>query len=130
MKAVMSSQIENNQKEVEFNLHQMIKSFKALSEPTRVRILLLLLHRECCVCEVSQALDISQTRTSRSLKALYEAGFLKLRKMGLWSQYSIDKEVLPPPLRKIIEAIGKAMEGNPVIARDRQQLATVQVKRC
>ncbi len=43
---------------------------KALSDETRLRISSLLLERECCVCEVMQALDISQTRASRNLRHL------------------------------------------------------------
>jgi len=66
-------------------MKETIKAFKALSDETRLRILNVLLQRECCVCEVMQALDISQTRASRNLAALRDAGFLKLRKEGLWS---------------------------------------------
>ena len=73
-------------------MRDVIKAFKALSDETRLRILNLLMERECCVCEVMQALEISQTRASRNLSALYDAGFLKLRKDGLWSLYSIDEE--------------------------------------
>ena len=54
----------------------------------------LLLQRECCVCEVMQALNISQTRASRNLSMLYNAGFLKQRREGLWAYYSIDKSSL------------------------------------
>ena len=73
-------------------MRDTIKAFKALSDETRIRILNILLERECCVCEVMQALDISQTRASRNLAALLDAGFLKLRRDGLWALYSIDKE--------------------------------------
>ena len=76
-------------------MRELVKAFKALSDETRLRIINLLLERECCVCEVIQALDISQTRASRNLNILYNAGFLKLRKDGLWSLYSVvDRERL------------------------------------
>jgi ArsR family transcriptional regulator len=74
-------------------MQNFIKAMKALSDETRLRILNLVLQRECCVCEVTQALDISQTRASRALSMLHEAGFLKLRKEGLWSHYSIDDQI-------------------------------------
>ena len=73
-------------------MQDLIKATKALSDETRLRILNLLNERECCVCEVMQALDISQTRASRNLGALYDAGFLRQRKEGLWSLYSINKD--------------------------------------
>ena len=58
-------------------MRELIKTFKALSDETRLRILNVLLERECCVCEVMQALDIAQSRASRNLGVLYDAGFLK-----------------------------------------------------
>ena len=73
-------------------MQDLIKAMKALSDETRLRILNVLLERECCVCEVMQALDISQSRTSRNLGALYGAGFLKVRRDGTWMLYSMDWE--------------------------------------
>ena len=63
-------------------MRDTIRAFKALSDETRLRMLNILLDRECCVCEVMQALDISQTRASRNLAALVDAGFIRLRKDG------------------------------------------------
>ena len=98
------------------------KAFKALSDETRLRILNLLLERECCVCEVMQALDVSQTRASRNLAALYDAGFLNLRKDGLWSLYSIDREGMKEYLANLVDAVRKGLEGNQVISLDRERL--------
>ena len=103
-------------------MRDLIKAFKALSDETRLRILSLLMERECCVCEVMQALDISQTRASRNLSALYDAGFLKLRKDGLWSLYSIDREGMKEHFSQLVEAVKKALEGNKVVAQDRERL--------
>jgi|GEM_PF-3646391 len=60
-----------------------VRALKALGDIMRLRILGLLLERECCVCEVVQVLDISQTRASRNLARLYKAGLLKMRKIDL-----------------------------------------------
>src|SRR4030043_163364 len=104
------------------NMRDLIKAFKALSDETRLRILNVLLERECCVCEVMQALDISQTRASRNLSALYDAGFLKLRKDGLWSLYSIDAEGMKPYYATLVEAVKKGLEDNKLVAEDRKRL--------
>ena len=103
-------------------MREAIKAFKALSDETRLRIINILLERECCVCEVMQALDISQTRASRNLSALYEAGFLKLRKDGLWSLYSIDKDGMKEYLADLIKALTKALENNAAVVQDRERL--------
>ena len=105
-------------------MRDTIKAFKALSDETRLRILNILLERECCVCEVMQALNLSQTRASRNLSALHDAGFLKLRKDGLWSLYSIDTDNTKDYLNDLIQVITKALKGNPNLALDRERLNT------
>lgn len=103
-------------------MRDLIKAFKALSDETRLRILNLLLERECCVCEVMQVLEISESRASRNLSFLYDAGFLKLRRNGLWALYSIDREGLKPHYTNLLEAVQKALEGNETAMLDRQRL--------
>ena len=71
-------------------MQDLIKVMKALSDETRLRILNILLEKECCVCEVMQTLDISQSRASRNLGILQDAGFLRTRREGAWIIYSID----------------------------------------
>ncbi len=103
-----------------------IRAVKAISDETRIRILKVLIERECCVCEIMQAMDISQSRASRNLKVLYDAGFLKLRKDGLWSLYSIDKEGMKEYFSDLVEVVGKALEGNRVAALDWKRLQKVE----
>ena len=103
-------------------MRDLVKAMKALSDETRLRILNLLLERECCVCEVMQALDISQTRASRNLSALYDAGFLKLRKDGLWSLYSIDEAEMKPYYADLVEAVREGLKANELVAQDRKRL--------
>ena len=103
-------------------MRDLIKVFKALSDETRLRILNLLLERECCVCEVMQALNISQTRASRNLSTLYEAGFLKLRRDGLWALYSIDDENVREYSADLVKAVRKALSDSEGLALDRERL--------
>jgi len=103
-------------------MRDAIKAFKALSDETRLRILNILMERECCVCEVMQALDISQTRASRNLSALYDAGFLRLRKDGLWSLYSIDEEGMSDYLTDMVQAVTKSLKMNKIAELDHKRL--------
>jgi ArsR family transcriptional regulator len=104
------------------NMRDAIKAFKTLSDETRLRILNLILERECCVCEVMQALQISQSKASRGLSALYDTGFLKQRKDGLWSLYSIDTESRKDYIPDLIEVAKKAIKDNKLAALDRERL--------
>lgn len=103
-------------------MYRLIKATKALSDDTRLRALNLLLQRECCVCEVMQVLNISQTRTSRNLSILYDAGFLKLRKEGLWAYYSIDKAALEKYLSMLLDAVESGLRDNGEAKEDIERL--------
>jgi ArsR family transcriptional regulator len=103
-------------------MREVVKAMKALSDETRLRILNLLVERECCVCEVMQALDISQTRASRNLSLLHDAGFLKMRKDGLWSLYSVDQEGMKGYFADLVEAVDKSLKGNELAILDRERL--------
>ena len=107
-------------------MRDLIKAMKALSDETRLRIMNILLERECCVCEVVQALGISQTRASRNLSTLYDAGFLKLRKEGAWSLYSIDNEGMADYLSELIVAVRKSVQNNKTVVLDKERLKKAQ----
>ena len=107
-------------------MRQLAKVFKVLSDETRLRILNLLLERECCVCEVMQALQISQTRTSRNLHFLYDVGFLKLRREGLWALYSVDKDGLKEYYADIVETVREALKDNETASKDVDRLRVTQ----
>ncbi len=107
-------------------MEQVIRTFKALSDETRLRILHVLIERECCVCEVMQALEISQTRASRNLKALYDAGLLKMRRDGRWVLYSVDQDRMNPYFTTLVKAVRNILENNPKIAQDRERLKKAQ----
>jgi len=103
-------------------MRDLIKATKALSDETKLRMVNLLLERECCVCEVMQALGISQSKASRGLSALYDADFLKMRKDGLWSLYSIDREGSQIYQSQLIEAVKEALKNNKIAEEDRERL--------
>jgi len=107
-------------------MRDIVKIFKALSDETRLRILNILLERECCVCEVMQALNISQTRASRNLGVLHDAGFLKLRKEGLWSLYSVDAEGMQEYLSETVQAVTKAVKNKRMAEHNRERLRNAE----
>ncbi len=103
-------------------MRDAVKAMKALSDETRLRILGVLLEKECCVCEVMQALGISQTRASRNLGILRDAGFLRMRKDGLWVLYSIDQGGTNEYYSSLLEAVQKSLVHDEVAALDRKRL--------
>ena len=67
-----------------------LKSVSALNDETRVLLLKFLdTHGECCVCDLQESLGMIQSRLSRHLKILKEAGFLRVDRKGTWAYYAI-----------------------------------------
>jgi ArsR family transcriptional regulator, arsenate/arsenite/antimonite-responsive transcriptional repressor len=64
--------------------------FKALADETRLKILWLLMgQEELCVCDIMGVLGITQSKASRHLRYLFNAGLVTDRREGLWMYYRI-----------------------------------------
>ena len=68
--------------------------YKALSDETRLKSLLLIAHQqELCVCELIAALDLSQPKISRHLAQLKQAGIVSDRRQGQWVFYQLSDKL-------------------------------------
>ena len=64
--------------------------FKALADPTRVGIVnRLAAADEVCVCDLTDAFDVSQPTVSHHLRVLREAGLVESRSRGTWAYYRL-----------------------------------------
>jgi len=67
-----------------------LKTVGSINDETRLRILRFINENdEVCVCDIENSFDMIQSRVSRHLKILKEAGFLKVERKGRWAYYSI-----------------------------------------
>src|SRR3972149_4138731 len=103
-------------------MRELVKVYKVLSDESRLRGLNLLLERPCCVCEVMQALEVSQSKASRILSMLHDADILTVHREGLWAVYSIDWEGMEPAIKDIIGATTRSFAENPQMKADRERL--------
>jgi len=71
---------------------RLAQTFKALSDPTRVRIISALLHSELCVHELAACLGMSQSAISHQLRTLREMRLVRFRKEGRHVYYTLDDE--------------------------------------
>ena len=97
---------------------QAVNYFKCLSDETRLRCMLLL-HREgeLCVCEITQALALSQPKISRHLAQLRQSGLLSDQKKGLWVYYKINP-VLPEWVWVFLRETVTVVQENSVFQQD------------
>jgi ArsR family transcriptional regulator len=97
--------------------------FKALSDPTRLRIAALLaLKGEVCVCYLAEALGAQDFKVSRHLAILRAAGVVEARRAGTWMHYS-----LAPPRSKVerclFDCFRRHLRGHPTVREDMKRLS-------
>jgi ArsR family transcriptional regulator, arsenate/arsenite/antimonite-responsive transcriptional repressor len=95
--------------------------FKALGDPTRLRIVALLSHGELCVCHLESALALSQPNASRHLAVLKSAGVVEPRRDGNWVYYRLAEQPDPHCARQL-RALIKVFADQKALARDVERL--------
>jgi ArsR family transcriptional regulator, arsenate/arsenite/antimonite-responsive transcriptional repressor len=81
-------------------------TFKALADPTRVAIVnRLAAAPEVCVCDLTDAFELSQPTISHHLRILRDAGLVEAERRGTWAYYRLVPET--------IERLGAALAGRP-----------------
>ena len=99
--------------------------FSALAHDTRLRCLLLLLeHKELCVCELTHAIGAAQPHMSRHLGQLREAGLVADRREGLWIYYRVNRE-LPIWVKNLLKETARGVKGAEPFVKDLAVLAAM-----
>lgn len=105
-------------------MRSLIRALKAIADETRIRIMKVLLKEESlCVCEIMQALDITQTRASKNLRILRDAGFVIDRREGSWVHYSIDKDATSKYCKAISSLLKGWLNDSKIIVEDTRRLS-------
>lgn len=76
---------------------RLARSFKALADPTRVRLLSLIAGTdggEACICDLTGPVGLSQPTVSHHMKQLVEAGLVTREQRGKWAYYAVVRESL------------------------------------
>jgi len=76
-------------------MNDLVLFAKALADPTRVRILAALRLSVLCVCELCDALEMSQSSLSTHLQVIKQAGLVTARKDGKWVYYGLEPSHAP-----------------------------------
>jgi ArsR family transcriptional regulator, lead/cadmium/zinc/bismuth-responsive transcriptional repressor len=80
-------------------------TFKALSDPTRVRIVSLLAGAELCVCDLAAALGMSQSAVSHQLRTLRDMRLVRWRRDGRQIFYTLDDEHVEDLFRRGLDHV-------------------------
>jgi ArsR family transcriptional regulator len=109
-------------------LNSSLDTLKLLSDPTRLRLLALLMREELSVAELQEILGMAQSRISSQLAQLRQAGFVADRREGKKAFYSL-RAGLPPRQLALLKAAGEAVTDAPEFSEDRDNLDRILQKR-
>ena len=120
----------------ERQMETLASFFKALADPTRLRILYCLRHGELCVCDIMAALDMPQSTISRHLTTLKHAKLVQGRRCGKWMYYKQDTpdNMLAEAVRRLLVSPNTELALSAVVqgdtARLRHHLETKPANAC
>ncbi|MBX2842516.1 MAG: metalloregulator ArsR/SmtB family transcription factor [Flammeovirgaceae bacterium] len=104
-----------------FNLQLGCQFLKAFSDESRIRIVhLLFRNKEMCISDIELVLDFTQTKTSRHLIYLKNAGLVDSRKVDQWTYYSVKEEV-----SDFVEMIYKYLDKDQNLDKDLETYKTL-----
>lgn len=90
---------------------RLSETFKALSDPTRVKIVFSLLPGELCVCEISEVVGMSQSAVSHQLRKLKDLRLVKRRKSSKMVYYSLDDDHIIKLLTQGVDHVSEEFHG-------------------
>lgn len=85
--------------------HDLAKVFKALGDPTRVKLLSMIVSSssgEMCVCDLTEPVGLSQPTVSHHMRLLTEAGLVTREQRGRWAYYRPTTGVLTDAAKQLI----------------------------
>jgi ArsR family transcriptional regulator, arsenate/arsenite/antimonite-responsive transcriptional repressor len=98
--------------------------FRALADPTRLRIINLIGDQEVCVCYFVEILKTNQPKISRHLAYLRRAGIVTARREGIWIHYRISTPA-DENAAKVLMAVREWLAKDPVMQQDQKRLDKV-----
>ena len=110
-------------------MEAFILQSKAISDPTRVRMLKLLKGGELCVCEIMEVLNLVQSTASKHLNILKMAGLVESRKNGTWSYYRLSEKSREHN-KDFLKFIAVHLNDDDIITKDKKFLRTKKKNTC
>jgi len=102
-----------------------IRVMKALSDPSRVKVMKMLGSRHLCVCEITNILGLAQPTVSKHLKVLEEAGLVESWKEGSWVNYRLPEHPENLYAAEMLAKLPGWLADEPQIQEALAQVATV-----
>lgn len=109
-------------------MSSIVRALRSLSDPTRLRLMVLLQEEELSVAEIQEITKLAQSRISTHLGNLQDSGLVKFKRKGKRSFYSV-AEVGEKCVEMVVRRVGEGVEEIPEISDDKVNLARLLERR-
>jgi len=106
-------------------MRDLVRKFKALSDPNRIRILKMLEVRPLCVCEITEILKLAPSTVSKHLSILRDADFILDEKDGKWVNYRLNEEQGSEQVKKLLPLIRAWLHEDQLVFSDLDRVLTL-----
>ena len=106
-------------------MRNLVKIFKALSDPNRIRILKMLEYRPLCVCEITEVLQLATSTVSKHLSILRDVELIIDRKEGKWVNYELNHSAQDLNIKEVLAMVANRLNKDKTIVSDLKKVKSV-----
>ena len=106
-------------------MRETINLYKALSDPNRIRILMMLRQKPLCVCEIVDVLGLANSTVSKHLSILRHTNLILDEKDGRWVNYRLAEAHESQDIGFVLERLAQQLHADPLIQSDTEKLNQV-----
>ncbi len=106
-------------------MRELAKTFQALSDSNRIRILKMLEIRPLCVCEITEILKLANSTVSKHLSILRDSGFIMDEKDGRWVNYRLIDHAGNEYVTRLLPLLSSWLPDDNIIKQDQRRVTEV-----
>lgn len=106
-------------------MRDVVKIFKALSDPNRLRIIKMLQIRPLCVCEITDVLQLATSTVSKHLSILRDSELIMDEKEGKWVNYRLNLQAADEYVGKLLPLLEKWLPDDNTVRQDAEKVKSV-----
>ncbi len=111
-------------------VHQLLNITKALSDESRVRILMFLRGRELCLCQINEVLGLATSTVSKHMSVLTQTGLVQVRKEGRWRYFRLPGDDAPRLVKECLAWLEAALAAEVAVAQDNRRVRAIEKIPC
>lgn len=107
-------------------MQNLLTIAKALSDESRIRVLLALQTGELCVCQIVELLGLAPSTVSKHMAVLAQAGLVQFRKQGLWRYYRLPDAATSKDVQATMAWVSSLSRSSSAALADRRRVKSIR----